>query len=103
MAHPEVDIQSNCALLVDLTLAENKGGADETGPVKKQRRASTRSITDKPLLCKNVLFTDQECPSLDSNGELGAGTDSEPGFTSDSEAWSDEDEDTSDEYYALHL
>lgn len=98
MAHAQIELQSSDALSNHSTMSEVKDGEHESELMKKSRRASSRSMTEKPLLCKDILLRESTWLSLDSNEESGTITDSEPVFTSDEEAWSDDDEDSSEEY-----
>jgi hypothetical protein len=101
MAQVQIEVQSVYALSNHSTVPKVKDGEHESQLKEKQRRESTRSISDKPLLCKDVLSSEPTWLSLDSNEACGTITDSEPVFTSDEEAWSDDDEDISEEYYAF--
>lgn len=98
MARLQTELHSSDAFPNHSTVSEVKDGENESELIKKSRRESSKSITEKPLLCKDILLRESTWLSLDSNEESGTITDSEPVFTSDEEPWSDDDEDTSEEY-----
>ena len=81
-----------------LTKKQDVESGDDVHTSTTPNAIPPKTTTEKPLLCKDVLSSDQLWPSLESV----CLSDSEPGFVSDSESWSDEDEDEddSDEYSA---
>ncbi|KAJ4204103.1 hypothetical protein NW767_004960 [Fusarium falciforme] len=95
---PELDLQ------VKGELGAKEGGllpliTERTEASEEERDYTTTSQGEKPLLCRNVLARDQLSTSPDSIAtEYAATSGSEPEFTSDSDFWTDdEDDDTTNE------
>lgn len=78
----------HCSLKIDMSKAS-----------EEEHDCTTTSQGEKPLLCRNVLARDQLSTSPDSIAtEYAATSGSEPEFTSDSDFWTDdEDDDTTNE------
>lgn len=96
-SHPEPSVDTRKPDVLeaspDVTKVEHEEG---THSVNEHSVAIPR----RPLLCRNVMSRDNIWTSLDGHvAESIAVSDSEPDFTSDSDAWSDDGEDESDEYW----
>ncbi|CAM1510120.1 Fc.00g004550.m01.CDS01 [Cosmosporella sp. VM-42] len=88
------ELTTKLSLEVDAA-AENSQtveSGDEAQPLELPTTTLPEISTEEPLLCRNILSHHCRMRPLDL-----CEFDSEPEFTSDSETWSDEDEDESDE------